>query len=62
MELLVYGVDPDALSDREKERLAVHVHEYLQEEFDVHPDTVGVEGYRGEGAYKQEGQIGPEEP
>jgi len=41
----VVGADPSALTDREKERLAVFVHEYLQEDTDADPSSVDVEGY-----------------
>lgn len=41
----VYGVDHTVLNDREKEELAMQLHDILQEDFDIHPDSVGVEGY-----------------
>lgn len=41
----VYGMDPDDLTDREKEELAVAVHDLIAENF--HPiESVDVEGYR----------------
>jgi hypothetical protein len=46
-DIHVHGLDEDALSDREKEETAVLIHQLLQEEHDVHPDSVGVEGYSG---------------
>jgi hypothetical protein len=47
-DIHVYGLDHDALDDREKERAADYIHRYLQEEFGLHPDSVGIEGYMEE--------------
>lgn len=47
MNLYVNGIDADSLSDVQKEALAVTVLDLLQEDFDVNPDSVGVEGYGG---------------
>lgn len=47
LTLWVYGINPSDLDDREKEHLAVIVHETVQEEFNVHPDSVDVEGHGG---------------
>lgn len=44
-DITVYDVDESELSDPEKEDLAMQVHRILQEDYDVHPDSVGVEGY-----------------
>ena len=44
-ELTVYGAEHVELSDREKEELAQYVHRALQEDFEVRPESVGVEGY-----------------
>lgn len=46
-QILAHGIRPDELNDREKEDLAVKVHRILEEDFDVHPDAIDVEGYRG---------------
>lgn len=43
--ITVHGTDHDELTDRAKEQLADRVHRVLQEDHDVHPDSVGVEGY-----------------
>lgn len=42
----VYGAESDELSDREKEKLAQRIHEALHEDFDVTPESVGIEGYK----------------
>jgi len=44
-QLLVYGAEHDELTDAEKEELAQLVHDALVENWDVFPDSVGVEGY-----------------
>jgi hypothetical protein len=46
-EISVYGGDEEELTDREKEMVAEDIHYYLQEDFDVDVDGVGVEGYGG---------------
>lgn len=43
--ITVYGAGHDELSDEEKEFLAERIHRALQETHDVHPDSVGIEGY-----------------
>lgn len=45
-DITVFGEDHTCLSDREKEQVAVRVHDLLREDFDVRPESVGVEGYR----------------
>lgn len=44
-DITVYGVDEDVLSDKEKMALAERIHQMLQENHAVHPDSVGVEGF-----------------
>lgn len=45
MIIEVFGLDPDSLDNREKEKLAQQVHDALVENFDAHPDSVRVGGY-----------------
>jgi hypothetical protein len=45
-EIWVYGAESDELTDREKEKLAQRIHDILGEDFDVTPESVGIEGYR----------------
>lgn len=44
-DIYVNGVGPDALDDHEKENLAIEIHDLLIENFNVFPESVGVEGY-----------------
>lgn len=44
-DITVFGADHSELTDKEKARLAEQVHQMLQENHDVHPDSVGVDGY-----------------
>lgn len=46
MVLEALGVDPTDLTDRQKERLATKVHEFLREDLEVDLAGVDVEGYR----------------
>jgi hypothetical protein len=43
--ITAFGINPSDLTDREKEILAQHVHDYIHEEFDQPLETVDIEGY-----------------
>lgn len=45
MEIYAYGIDPEDVTDREKELLAEQIHRLLLEQFERQPESIGVEGH-----------------
>ena len=62
LQMRAYGIEPSDLTDREMERLAQHIHDYVQEEHQP-IETVHIEGYGEETEPRDEGHYGgpPEE-